>query len=105
MEQLAPSEVLAHFLGESTAACLLWWPVGFLAVKSSLKLRYKWTWFLAGYAGAVLVNTVVLAFLGVPHHAAGDAGSSYWDIAELLLPLAGCVAVALAMAPRLRATG
>jgi hypothetical protein len=96
---------LAYFLGESVASCLLWWPIGFLAVKGSLKLGYKWTWFLAGYAGAVLVNTVALAFLGVPQHAAGGAGVGYWDIAQSLLPLAGCVAVALAMAPRLRATG
>jgi hypothetical protein len=98
-------EQLIHFFGESVAGCLLWWPVGFLAVKGSLKLKYKWTWFLAGYAGAVVVNTVVLALMSVAQHAAGDAGDGYWDIADVLVPLAGCVAVAYVIAPKLRATG
>lgn len=94
---------LAYFLGSSIASCLLWWPVGFLAVKGSLKLTYKWTWFLAGYAGAVVVNMVVLALMSIPQHAASDAGKDYWDMAVVLVPLAGCVAVAYVIAPKLRA--
>jgi hypothetical protein len=96
---------LVYFLGESVASCLWWWPVGFLAVKGSLKLKYKWTWFLAGYASAVIVNTVVLALMSVPQHAASDAGKDYWDMAGVFVPLVGCVAVAYVIAPRLRATG
>jgi len=101
---------LAGLLGYSIAFCTLMWPVGFTAVKGSLKLRYRWGPFLLGYAGVIALNTVALAAVGffigsnpVDRPTTGDGSFDWFTLfTDWGLPLAISVAVALSMAPYLR---
>lgn len=89
----------AYLLGASMASCLLWWPLAFLGLKTSLKLQYKWKWFLVGYMASVAANAIVLGL--IPQ----DTGEvSYSGIIRPLAPLLGCIAIGFCIAPKLRQT-
>jgi hypothetical protein len=101
---------LAGLLGYSIAMCTLWWPVGFVVVKGSLKLRYRWWAFLLGYVAVVVVNMAALAsvgfFLGsdpTDQPGEGQESSNWFTLCrDLGIPLTISVVMALFMAPYLR---
>jgi hypothetical protein len=101
---------LADLLGASIAFGSLMWPVGFTAVKGSLKLRYRWWAFLLGYAAVMALNTVALAALGffignnpVDRPTIGEGSFDWFTLfTDWGLPLAISVTIALLMAPYLR---
>jgi len=87
----------ASSLIEAVAACLIWWPIGFSAVKGTFKLSYSWRPFLLGYLVAVVVTAVATSLLGE------NAGGDYdFLIRSLLAPLMASVMAALAVMPHLR---
>ncbi len=90
----------AYSIGAGLGACLLWWPVAFLAVKGSLKLQYKWRPFLLGFfvSSSVTATAYALAtpFLARIEEQYSDIGF-LGIIRSFLLPLVSCVLVALAL--------
>ena len=84
-------------LAEAVAACLIWWPIGFSAVKGTFKLSYSWKPFLLGYLVAVVATAVTTSLLD---EKAG--GENDLLIRSLIVPLIASVVVGLAVTPLLR---
>jgi hypothetical protein len=90
-------QVFANNLGFSLGVCLLHWPIAFSAVKSSLRLQYRWQPFLVGYALSVSGLAILITLWGEVTRTDPTSGAMGFSELIFLIPIPLLVAVVVTL--------